>query len=611
LGFFSVNAATAWLPWLLWASRRVVERPSRRGVAVLGALWGMQLLAGHAQTAWYTGLLVLVWTLLWLRRPYWPRLLALAGAAGLAVALAAAQLFPTAEYLLQSQRAGGAPAWALDYSFWPWHFLTLVAPNAFGNPAHGNYWGYGAFWEDALYVGLLPLFMALYGLRRAPSRKLRWWALAVLVAGFLLALGKFTPVFMWLYVHVPTFDAFKAPARWLLWVEAVLALLAGWGVAVWRRPEGRALYWTRLGTAGAFAVALGAGLAWWLAGDVKATLVQAAALAGFWGLGTGMLALTAPERPLAPRRQVWIWAVALWVVLDLLVAGWGLNPAVEVDVVYGATPPAVARAAAQAGDGRVYLPEDDLRRLEFERYFRYEDFRPAAGGWETLRHSFLPNLTLLDGLASANNFDPMLPARYDRYLHAADAQPTEVRERLWARLGVALVGRVSSAWPYEETLVPLAAEPRARWVSQTQWVSDGDAAWAAVMRRAGEGGAAWQCTVVLEGKARPATPACSTQARVEPLTLTPNSETWLVNAPQDRGFVVFSETWYPGWQAEVDGVQVPLYRADYLFRAVAVPQGEHVITMRYRPVAFYLGVVLSLFSLVILVFLGKDTAIRR
>ncbi len=610
LGFFSVNAATAWLPWLLWASRRVAERPTRRRVAGLAALWGLQLLSGHAQTAWYSGLLMALWSLLWVRRPFWPRIFALMAAGLLGAALAAVQLLPTAAYLLQSQRAGGAPAWALDYSLWPWHLLTLLAPDAFGNPAQGNYWGYGAFWEDAMYVGLLPLVLAWHGLRRAPSRRLRWWAAGVLLAGFLLALGKFTPVFMWLYAHVPTFDAFKAPARWLLWVDVVLALLAGWGVAQWRRPEGRALYWTRLGTAGAFAVALGAGLAWWLAGDVKMTLVRALALTGWWGLGVGALALLAPARETAPRATLWAWAVALWTAGDLLAAGWGLNPAVDAAVVYGATPPAVAAAAADVGDGRVYMPAADERRLEFGRYFRFEDFQPATGGWETLRASFLPNLTLLDGVASANNFDPMLPARYDWSVRATEVQPPAARERLWARLGVRAVVRVPAVQPYAPRVTPLAGEPLARWVPRAQWVPDGEAAWAAVARRAREGGAAWQCVVVLEGAPRPATPACSTQARVTPGTRTPNTEVWHVHAPQDGGFVVFSETWFPGWQAEVDGRRVPLYRADYLFRAVAVPEGDHVVTLRYRPAEFAWGMVLSVLAAAVLAALARPARPR-
>jgi len=606
LGFFSINAAVAWIPWLLWAARRAAERPTRRRILILGGIWGLQLLAGHAQTAWYSALMVGLWALFWLKKPVWTRIAALAAAATLGTALAAVQLLPTAVYLMQSQRAGGAPAWALDYSFWPWHFLTLLMPDAFGNPAHGNYWGYGAFWEDAAYVGMLPLLLGLLALRRGKPRRAVAWGALVSVTGFALALGKFTPIFMALYHHVPTFAMFKAPARWLIWPETALALLGGLGVAVWRRPQGRALYWTRLGTAGAFAVALGAGLAWALAGDVKSTMVRSAALAGFWALGVGALALSAPVETPSPfaksnKRVLWRWAVALWVLADLLVAGWGLNPAARADEIYGATPPAARNAAALAAGARVYIPPNDEEHLKFDRFFRFKDFSPPQGGWGSLRATLLPNLSLLDGIPSANNFDPLLPARYKWYTTAGAAQPPKAQRRIWQRLGVGALELVSPAPPYAAHWEAIAAEPRARWVPRAVWVSGAEAAWGEVARRAREGGAAWQCVVVLEGEPLPAEPACSTQWSARLLKSTPQREVWEVQAPQDGGFVVFSETWYPGWRAFVDGKQAPIYRADFLFRAVPVPAGEHSVVMVFRPWWWPVGGMVSAAALLALV----------
>ena len=49
------------------------------------------------------------------------------------------------------------------------------------------------------------------------------------------------------------------------------------------------------------------------------------------------------------------------------------------------------------------------------------------------------------------------------------------------------------------------------------------------------------------------------------------------------GIVIFSEIYYPGWQATIDGKPLELGRADYVLRAAYVPAGKHKICMTFRP----------------------------
>ena len=49
------------------------------------------------------------------------------------------------------------------------------------------------------------------------------------------------------------------------------------------------------------------------------------------------------------------------------------------------------------------------------------------------------------------------------------------------------------------------------------------------------------------------------------------------------GVLVLHDTYYPGWQAELDGSRVPIMRASVFFRAVEVPAGKHIVTMRFEP----------------------------
>ena len=50
------------------------------------------------------------------------------------------------------------------------------------------------------------------------------------------------------------------------------------------------------------------------------------------------------------------------------------------------------------------------------------------------------------------------------------------------------------------------------------------------------------------------------------------------------GWMVFSESYLPGWQADIDGAQAPLYPANYLFQALYVPAGTHTVSFVYKDV---------------------------
>jgi hypothetical protein len=63
---------------------------------------------------------------------------------------------------------------------------------------------------------------------------------------------------------------------------------------------------------------------------------------------------------------------------------------------------------------------------------------------------------------------------------------------------------------------------------------------------------------------------------------------------QGPGRLILSEVAYPGWQARIDGAQVPIGSAFNLLRSVELPEGVHSIDFRFRPWSVYLGAAISL-----------------
>lgn len=62
-----------------------------------------------------------------------------------------------------------------------------------------------------------------------------------------------------------------------------------------------------------------------------------------------------------------------------------------------------------------------------------------------------------------------------------------------------------------------------------------------------------------------------------------------------------SETFYPGWEALIDNQKTEIYRADFAFRGIFVPQGEHSVEFVYNPFSFKIGKIVSLLSLLIVI----------
>lgn len=67
----------------------------------------------------------------------------------------------------------------------------------------------------------------------------------------------------------------------------------------------------------------------------------------------------------------------------------------------------------------------------------------------------------------------------------------------------------------------------------------------------------------------------------------PNRLTYRVTASGER-FAVFSEIFYPkGWTATIDGVEVPIYRVDYLLRGLHIPAGAQNIVFAFSLPSYY------------------------
>jgi hypothetical protein len=63
-----------------------------------------------------------------------------------------------------------------------------------------------------------------------------------------------------------------------------------------------------------------------------------------------------------------------------------------------------------------------------------------------------------------------------------------------------------------------------------------------------------------------------------------------------HGFLVLNDLWFPGWQCTVDSQPVPVYRANYAFRAVEIPDGAREAVFEFAPQSYRVGRAISAWS---------------
>ena len=630
VGSFPTTNAVAWIPWLFWAVLLVIGKHRMLFVGLLAVVTAMMLLTGHAQTTLYTMLaagLFALWGALRLpenaSRNRRVLALVLAGVGvGLGGALTLPQLLLTGELLSESSRSGGVDFETLtNLSFNPVRIFNFFTPDFFGSPVDGSYLtpGKGVYFEDAVYIGFLPLisaFAAIVGRFQRRNidfdplharRSVFLWVTLTLV-GLILATGRFGPVYRLLYDYVPTFDSFREPVRWMIWPVFSLSVLAGIGVSTWGRGP-RTVFWSRLWAAGGLGmvvVAVAAQQFTEATDDYVPVLSTAMITIGSWLLGACLLTLVQPDSGWRVPHVRWQVAVLLFVAADLGWAGHGLNPTVPNQFY--------RPAAAPEANGRIYWFEAYEEELVFETYFDLADYRKARENWRELRRTQLPNLNILDEVEVFNNFDPLVPGYHDRYVELIEAQGQASGSMLLAAGVGQVYGDVQpSGWE------PLGAGPRgfraedealdAWMVAGAEWAASDAEAEAMIMD------ADWSPaeSVILLGSGDEATSNRSGAPEVsfyEVLRDSSDDKRFRI-VTEDGGFLVLATSWYPGWGARVNGESAPLYRANLAFMAVEVPPGGGDITVRYLPTISPISLVISVAAFFIILTLIIVGLIRQ
>jgi len=545
--------------------------------------------------------------------------------------LSAVQVIPTFEALGSLGRAEIPYEERIEPGRSPLALGTAFIPDLFGNPVDQP-WGRNAFGknlpgtyaETNVYAGVLPLFLASWGLVQRKHRYTLFFAGLTLLS---VCIFVETPLFRLLYWLFP----FRVGRQ--LEVKVVyafaLSVLAGMGFSsLTGLPSARDRAYVGRAKVGLFTVAvivtLTVGLGWLLIQRTNGLVVPD--LAEQWYLynipnllrfallmiACGVLLLFLHHRlKLGPYLFVLL-AIGL-TVADLFYFGWKLNP--------------------PQNSAALYPQADSIRFLQAD----HDIYRIMRGPLS--RKVFPPNTPEVFGVSDAQGYTSLPLSYYAEFMRLIESDiagtrriyslryPASLSSKLLDLLNVKYVMTIAD--PGEEMArveqtdknIDLVYDaevkiyenrdvlPRAFFVSEYRVVQDGVEGLGLLSSDDFEP----TTYVILEKEPDPLTPSIDAelaQPHVEILDYAPN-KVIIRAASATGGFVVLSDLYYHGWKAFVDGVPQEVYKADYAFRAVQLEAGEHHIEFVFDPLSFRVGATVSLGTLSLVAILTVVVLSRR
>lgn len=626
----NVGHTLLWLPFFIWSTEKYAVKKQKVYLLLLIFSLGISLSGGHPQTFFYcflTWFLYFVWRLK--ENKLLKNILLALGVSIFFFFCFSFLIFPAAESFWYSIRGSEKYISQHNYGFFPLlNIITFLAPDFFGNPATGNWWGRGFNYQELVgYFGLIPLALILFTFKLKGEKNIFWKVF------FLLSLTlAFKYPFGWLiyFFKIPLLSTASA-SRILSITSFSGAILSAFSLEKFAKNEIKinffifsVLWGIFLGYATAIIISILLVNNYLSSGiedvsiksispfmlNLKVAIRNMILPFGVFTIFTFIVLVKQKFSKSIFLKQVFLLATLGLTVLELFRYGWKYNPFTKPELYFPSTP---------LTD---YLQKSVfIDRIERER----GEILP-------------PNMWIPYGLYSASGYDPVYPLYYAKYLmllSGGDIETNGVSRYgeienydlpFYDLLGIKFLtaikrdeisviskeGKTSYKFDinkfnniFEADSVAVLENkevfPRV-FLTDKVFVSNNDLQTFQEMKR---NNLNLKTTAFLTGTDLIGSQINKTSGIFQ------NSKAEIENyqsgkveintySPNEK-FLVLTDTFFPGWKALIDNRKTSIYRADLSFRGVLVPEGNHKISFIYKPLSYKIGFIFSLSSLVLLV----------
>ena len=660
-GHGSQMMTAAYLPWLIYAVKRVFDEPDLKALLILSVVAGFQFQRGHVQIAYYSwmaaGWYVVIETIFRARAKAWQgygkSLAYLLAGMLLGIGLAAVLYIPSLSYAAYSIRGGSAGGgldygYATSWSFPPYEVLALFFSDWFGFGSQ-TYWGGRPFTEHSDYLGLALLILAVAAFFNREQIKEKIFLASAIFLALLISFGNYWPyLYDLLFKVLPFFNKFRVPSMILILLELLVAILAGLGLRTLLTLSGerkQALKKPLLIAAGTlgglFFIALmtkgmiSSSFAQILAASPKAqpqlsglrvdmfySSLMKSLFVGTLTAGVIWLYFEGKIKTLALSLSLLALVILDLGHVDLRFSGHAVAPTRVVAAEQETPAIRKLKELTSSNPGRIF-PVHDLFGSNVWALHGLE----SIGGYSPAKLKVLQ-----DFLNSTRLEQTFLPKYYAQ--SAQGAAPREIadvdsalRKRHLDVLRNLNVKYLVSAYPLNDPEFRLVdrslhlvrgqraqvfiyafedAYPRAWFVPQIATFTDHDNLSLSMDAASQKPD---QLAFVLDpqknlghGSYSVGTAAIVSRGIHELDITTQNAGT---------GFLVVSEVFYPEWKAYIDGQEVSYFQVNELIRGLEIPAGEHSLRFAYEPAAVRLGFILTLISTLLVLALAGYLLVQR
>jgi uncharacterized membrane protein YfhO len=564
----TIGHTLLWLPLILLSIEKLTKKITFAWSGILLGSLISSFFAGHLQTFFYVGVFSFIYFLAKIffsqkketRHFLGKKILLFLFISIIFIAATSLQWLPTFQFISLSARSIDQGTWQKEGWFIPIvHLLQFLAPDYFGNPATGNYFGVFNYGEFVGYIGIIPLIFALSSLVIRKDRKTAFFGTAAFIS---LLFAVENPVSKIPFLLQIPFISTSMPTRLLSIADFSLTVLAALGLDYFLRKQPLKKTFT-LSLLLLFVIC-----SLYISSSVPVTRNNLYLSILIAIISTGLLFLYRSR-----YKRIVVPILVFVTVLDLFRFGSKFLPFSDPSLVFPKSEiltflhevTKLDAARVIANDRRILPPNVSVR-------YKIQD----VSGYDPLYllsyNLFTTTWNTASASISGSTFNRIVtPENYDssftdligaKYLLSLD----EVKSLKWTYLL-----NIGQTRVYQNKF----SFPRAFLVGNVIKVSSDNEVLSSLISEKDLLHTAYAIDTALSSSAVTENDSAQIDSYEE------NRVVIKVNAV-DLRMLVFTDVYYPTWKVYVDGKESKLYKVNYLFRGVLLEKGRHSIEFKNK-----------------------------